>query len=74
MANKNIKPQIYSTKVLVENDNLVIKLPKNIGKYLKISDSKIFWVPINGTIQIMSNEPKSFIPITALDKNDFIVH
>lgn len=70
--NENFKPLVYTSKLSIKGESVTFELPKNIIKYLDVNNSKIYWVPINGIIQITGKEPNIFIPIGSIDKNSFI--
>lgn len=71
---KKIKPQIklktqtYIASVKITKQNVCVNLPRNTIKYLNIPISKksfLFWVPINGTIQLSGNQPQLAIPLVS---------
>lgn len=68
---KDTKPaleeaKLFSVPIEVSGNNVVIKLPKVVLKYLNLEkDSNLNIVPINNTLQLTGGKSLTFIP--ALD-------
>lgn len=67
--------RFFSTNVLMGSDGTItIKLPAEAANYLDFKNTKVFWVPINGVIQISGHEPHMVIPMINVNKNTFVPH
>lgn len=66
-------PKLNRAKIKITKSNLNISLPLKLRKYLKV-DSELYYIPLNGTIQLCGEKPNISIPFVKIDKSKFLAH
>jgi len=67
--------QCEKSEVVVSEtrDFIILKLPRQVSEYLKLKDKdKVYWTPIDGTIQISTLENLTSIPIISMESSGFL--
>ena len=65
--------RVFKASIDNVNDNeVIITLPKKVLAYLGADGKELFWSPVNGVIQISGKKPHMIIPMIALDDGDFL--
>jgi hypothetical protein len=74
------KPRPIEAKYTVTAKKVNIELPRSLLKYWKLpcgknvnanQEAKLFWIPINGTVQLLGKAPALSIPALVLDEGEF---
>jgi len=64
--------KFYTAPVTVDDKFVTIKLPKKVADYFELDKPEIYWVPINGVIQLSAVQPHMVIPMMSVDVRKFI--
>ena len=65
---------VFKSKVTIQNDLVIFKLPKTFLQTLEYKNEEIYCVALDGVIQITGEHPNSIIPLSIINKKSFISH
>jgi hypothetical protein len=57
------KNQVNSSKIKIGKDKLTVHFPAELANYLNLESETLYWIPINGTVQLTGTYPCISIPI-----------
>ena len=63
---------VYTAPLKEAGNHVVVKFPKDILEYLKITSQELMWVPTNGTIQLIGTGQQIAMPLMPIDKDSFV--
>jgi hypothetical protein len=71
-AKKQLTGKFYSAPVDIDKEFVTVRLPADVAPYLDINGKKVFWVAVNGVVQISGAEPTIVIPTLNFNAQSFV--
>lgn len=68
-----LRGAFYEGIAKVDDGAVIVKFPASVAKYLDIQNGgKVFWVPVNGVVQVSGKQPNVTIPVMNVGLDAFI--
>jgi len=74
IKNLPVTGQFFTADASLNEKFVTVKLPSSVAQYLGLTDSKVFWTPINGVIQLSAGQPNIVIPLMSVGADQFVSH
>lgn len=75
LSKKSVTNKLTTIGVSIHPANRIeVSIPANIAKAIKCNGTQAYATVVNGVLQITGLEPKVFIPITSLVREDFVAN
>lgn len=72
-TNGTLRNAFYEGVAKIDDGTVVVKFPASVAKYLDIQNGgKVFWVPVNGVVQVSGKQPNVTIPVMNVGLDAFI--